>query len=60
MVPDRLRNNQRLHRQFREGQGRTLGKDDSGLIVPMMTLPVDAARLLALFKMVTQGLVWHH
>ena len=60
MVPDRLKNNQRLHRQLRQGQGRTWAPDDSGLVVPMMTLPVDAERLLKLYGWIARGLLWFH
>src|SRR6059058_2725753 len=57
MVPDRLKNNQRLHRQLREGQGRTWAEDDSGLVVAMMTLRVDAERLLKLYEWIARGLL---
>jgi len=60
MVPEGLKNNQRLHRQLRQGQGRTWVEDDSGLIVPMMTLPVNAERLLKLFEWIARGLLWFH
>lgn len=60
MVPDRLKNNQRLHRQLRQGQGRTWATDDSGLVVPMMTLPVDAERLLKLYEWIARGLLWFY
>ena len=60
MVPDRLKNNQRLHRQLRQGQGRTWAEDDSGLVVAMMTLRVDAERLLKLYEWIARGLLWFH
>jgi len=60
MVPERLKNNRRLHRQLRQGQARTWAEDDSGLIVSMMTLPVDAERLLKLFEWIARGLLWYH
>ena len=46
MVPNRLKNNQRLHSRLRQNQDRIWAEDDSGVSVPMMTLPVDAERLL--------------
>jgi hypothetical protein len=60
LVPRRLKKNRRLHRQLGEQQGRVWTKTDAGLIVQTMTLPVDAERLLDLFKWITKGLVWFH
>lgn len=60
MVPKRLSRNRKLHRQLGEGQGRVWAKDDSGVVVPMMTLPVDPVRLLELFKWVARGLAAYH
>lgn len=60
MVPDRLKNNRRLHRKLRQQKGRVLAEDDSGLVVPMMTLPVDAEQLLKLYEWIARGLLWFH
>jgi hypothetical protein len=60
MVPGRLKNNQRLHRQLMQGQGRTWAEDDSGLVVPMTTLTVDAGRVLKLYEWIARGLLWFH
>jgi hypothetical protein len=60
MVPRRLANNRRLHRQLGERQGRIWTKSDSGLIVQTMTLPVDGEKLLELFKWIARGLIWYH
>lgn len=59
-VPKRLRKNQRLHRELGRGQGHVWAKDDSGLVLQMMTLPVNGPKLLDLFKWITRGLVWFH
>jgi hypothetical protein len=60
MVPGRLKNNRALHRQLGQAHARTWAADDSGLLVPMMTLPVDHERLLELYRWIARGLVWFH
>lgn len=51
-VPKRLRKNQRLHRELGRGQGHVWAKDDSSLVLHMMTLPVDGPKLLDLLLLV--------
>jgi hypothetical protein len=60
MVPHRLKNNQRLHGRLRQNHDRVWAEDDSGLVVSMMTLPVDAERLLKLYEWIARGLLWFH
>ncbi len=59
MVPRRLRNNARLHRDLFQGQGAVWDKPDA-LIIPAMTLPIDSERFVRLFQFIGKGLIWHH
>ena len=60
MVPKRLSRNAPLHRVLRDSRGRAWTRDTSGLVVPLMTLPVDSEPLNQLFEFVAKGLLWHH
>ena len=51
----RLIRNQRLRDELGQRQGHVWAQDHSGLMLQMMTLPVDAAKLLALFRWITRG-----
>ena len=60
MVPLRLKNNQKLHRQIAAGVTRELLSHPSGLLIPTTAIPFDAEKLEKLFVFVVKGLMWHH
>lgn len=60
MVPKRLARNAPLSRMLTQNRGRAWGREDTGLVVPLMTLPVDSERLNQLFAFIAKGLLWHH
>jgi len=53
----RLAGNLALHRVFQKGHGRAWAKADSGVVVPSMTVPIDAEQFTDYFKLVAQGLI---
>ena len=59
-APKRLAKNLKLHRELQNKKERIWLKSESGLIVPSMTLPVNAKNLEKLFSMIVRGLYWHH
>ncbi len=59
MVPKRLAKNARLHRTFREGMGH-LWAMESGVVVPVSTVPVQSDQLMRLFEFVARGLAAFH
>lgn len=60
LVPKRLAKNAPLSRSLFEHQGRVWQMDRSDLALPHMTLPVDYQRLVALYRFIARGLLWHH
>ena len=60
MVPKRLRNNARLHRELSEGQEQLavngLEADELGTIA----IPLDGEQLERLFAMIAKGLIWYY
>jgi hypothetical protein len=60
-VPRRLLANQAHFRKMNEGRGKAWVRErPDGLIVPTMTVPVDAFRLKSLFGYIVRGLMFHH
>lgn len=59
MVPGRLKNNVRLHRELKEGSSYQWVMED-GLFVRRKIFYFDAAKLNALFRYITKGLLWWH
>ncbi len=60
MVPKRLARNAPLHRALRNGVSRQWVAGDSGLVVPTTRVPIDAVRLMELFKLIGRGLHYYH
>jgi hypothetical protein len=60
MVPKRLAHNASLQRMLSSHQGIAWVRDDGGLYVPAMTLPVEFDRIEKLMGFVARGLAWHH
>lgn len=60
MVPKRLARNMSLHRMLAAHQGIAWVRDDGGLYLPTMTLPVEFGRIEQLFRFIARGLAWHH
>jgi hypothetical protein len=59
MVPKRLARNAALHRKLSAEAGTTWSVE-SGLYVPVTTIPIDARKLETLFALIAKGLAWHH
>ena len=59
MVPQRLVRNARLHRNLRDNWGKAWAKE-GGAYVRTSTLPVDAEKVIDLFRRVVRGLVSFH
>jgi hypothetical protein len=60
MVPKRLRNNAKLHRELAAGQQKVLTQTPGGERRHTLTVPLDGRRLDELFAMIVRGLVWYH
>jgi hypothetical protein len=60
MVPRRLTKNAKLYRELAQRRGRGWQLNASGVIMPTMTLPFEAAHLERLAAYITKGLIWHH
>jgi hypothetical protein len=60
LVPPRLKNNQKLHRQLAAGATKELLSHPTGLLIPTTAIPFDAEKLEKLFVFVVKGLMWHH
>jgi hypothetical protein len=60
MVPKRLRKNAKLHRELVQQGGQAWSEESGGLVVPVMTVPLDSRRLVNLFSLIVKGLAWHH
>ena len=58
-VPKRLAKNQRLYREFSQGQADELIYEDNQT-KKTMSLPFDASKIESLFKFIVKGLAWHH
>lgn len=59
-VPDRLARNNKLARALRQGYGGTWLSDGLGPLVWGTTLPLDAAKIEELMRMIVQGLANFH
>jgi hypothetical protein len=59
LVPGRLAKNANLRRELQLNQGRTW-HCESNVIHYAMTVPVDAARVNALFALIARALAWLH
>jgi len=60
-VPRRLAQNLAQLRAMKHGLGQAWVQErPDGIIMPTMTVPVDAARLKALFVYIVKGLLWYH
>lgn len=59
LVPGRLAKNLRLHRELYAGRGR-IWHMENDLFRVAMTLPIDPAKICALFSHIARALVWHH
>jgi hypothetical protein len=60
MVPGRLSKNERLRRELNAGRSRLWVTLPSGVSAPLMVIPIELSKLLALFEMIATGLLWHH
>ena len=60
MVPGRLEKNAPLGRTISQGFGKRWVDGASGLRLPVTGIPMDAEPVMALFKMIGRGLLWHH
>lgn len=58
-LPRRLAKNQRLRRELASGQLR-VWSEESGLLVPSLTIPIDGERLEELVGYIVKGLMFHH
>ena len=59
-VKDRLRKDQRLWRQLRDGRGGTVVVNPDGTADTTFRIPFDDEQASNLFGMIIRGLVWHH
>lgn len=60
LVPDRLANNARLHRELRDGHGGAVMTDGAGQEQSVMTLPFDGQILHDLFHFIVRGVLFYH
>ncbi len=60
MVPPRLNKNKKLHHHLAARTRTVWARERTGLLLPTMTLPLDFARVEALFTFIVKGLVWYH
>lgn len=59
LVPGRLAKNLRLHRELNAGRGQIWHMED-GIFRAAMTIPVEPARIGALFSLTARALAWYH
>ncbi len=60
MVPKRLAENRRLHRELAQGFERTILPVPSGDIFPSVTIPFDGSILESLFTFIVRGSLFFH
>lgn len=59
-VPPRLRKNLKLYKHLYLHQEDVFIKDNSGLLIPHSTIPIDVTKLEELFVLITKALANHH
>jgi len=59
-VEARLKKDQRLHRQLRQGQRDVPVVNPNGTTETRFAIPLDDEKALTLFAMIIKGLLWHH
>ncbi|HNG04675.1 MAG TPA: hypothetical protein PLQ71_22525 [Nitrospira sp.] len=59
LVPPRLAENARLHRELEAKRGTVWSLED-GLVRQATTIPIEPERILELFQYVARALVWFH
>jgi hypothetical protein len=59
MVEPRLANNAKLHGNLSTGLDQ-IWSLESGMIMPVHTIPIDGEKVGQLFSFITKALLWHH
>ena len=59
-VPPRLGKNKKIKKELTSGLQRIWVNSDSGLMIPILKLPLHEAKLIELYRMIIRGMAFHH